>query len=274
MNITVIVTRYNEKDALILTCLKSLAAQKDQDVLVLFLDQKKSSILEGACLELSNANVKITYKTIQAKSLSFARNTGISTAFTDLVAFCDADCILPANWTKKLREVFQSTNAAIVGTKIIPKWPSRPKWYQKSKYILEFYSMIDISSSTTETNKIVGASFAIDKKILGNSAYFDEKLGRQAGKLLGGEETDLCKRARAKNCKIYYTPDTAVTHVVEPERMKLRWLWKRAYFGGYSRAKRGGNADSFNKQSKKLVDLMALSLIAPAYMLGKAKARI
>lgn len=269
MEATVVVTRYREPDDMFIRCLQSLAAQTSAQLVVLVLDQKRSEDIRRQCTSLSSSTVALNYRAIKAVSLSYARNYGTRHAKTDLVLFCDTDCVLPANWAATIIRVFNKRKATIVGTKITPVWSVKPHWYQQSKLVLEFYSMLDLGNTEQSVDKVIGASFAIDKKKLGDEAYFRMDLGRVNGVLLGGEETELCARALRKGGRIFYTPRTHADHWVEPQRIKLRWLVKRAYFGGTSRAIRGGKPSSNNAASKKsLLDYCAIALILPPYIFG------
>ena len=271
--LTVVVTRYGESDDLALECLQKLSEQTKCAIDILFLDQKDSDPLRHQCERLANDYVALKYMTIEPKSLSFARNFGITAASTNFVAFCDLDAFADNNWASAIIACFEKTHCAIVGTRVTPGWRNRPRWYHQSKYIQEFYSMLDISQNEIEVAKIVGASFALDKALLGSEAYFDEKLGRAGGNLLGGEETDLCIRAIRSGHKIMYTPAARVVHQVFPERMELKWLLKRAYFGGYSRARSGGAVQAFNKEPLTPRDYAAIALVIPAYGMGYIAAR-
>lgn len=270
--ITVVVTRYNETNQQLLICLKSLSDQTI-NVHVLVLDQVTDSHVKQKIFYLNNNNVKFIYLNISRTSLSFARNKGVSIAKTNIVGFCDADCKLQKNWAEEIKKIFKDEKyVAIVGTKVSPKWGSRPLWFNKSKLIQEMYSMIDLSDEVMEVDKVVGASFAVNKNLLKNECYFDEKLGRKNGRLLGGEETDLCERASRKGFKILYTPKTEAIHYVGKVRISYNWIFNRAYWGGFSRAMKGGKISTFNR-TKKLItpDLLGMGLIVPFYLTGYIK---
>lgn len=269
--LTVVVTRYGESFEIVKQCLDSLALQSGCRCLVLFLDQNDSPQTRSYVQKLGSENVSFVYERIPAKSLSFARNTGIKKSNTDLVAFCDADTILPSGWASEIVSVFKEYQPAIVGTKILPKWQKKTQWYHHSRFIQEFYSLLDVSSYVCEIPKVIGASFAVDKTKL-NDLLFEEKLGRKGGVLLGGEETDLCQKVRENGQKIFYTPRTFAYHQVAHERMKLDFLLRRAYFGGISRALRQGKPEPFNK-SYRLLDRFSLLLILPSYLLGYLKGK-
>jgi glycosyltransferase involved in cell wall biosynthesis len=270
--LTVVVTRYKENDGLAMRCLESLVVQHCARVIVLFLDQQESETIRKYCKNNSHEFVTLKYMRIPAKSLSYARNEGIRKSKSKIIAFCDVDCKLESNWAAEILKTFQTFDVAIVGTKILPEWSKKPKWYHKSKFVLEFYSMLDLSNDYAQIDKVIGASFAINKNLLGEQAYFDEKLGRVNGKLLGGEETDLCSRAKKQGLLIEFTPHTWAHHLVEPERLKLSWLVRRAFYGGYSRGLRGGKTQSFNV-NKQPIDYAALAILTIPYCIGKVKAR-
>jgi glucosyl-dolichyl phosphate glucuronosyltransferase len=271
--ITVSITRYSETDSIVEQCLTSLGKQKRVKANVLFLDQKESKYIKYLVENFKSDSIGIEYINIATKSLSYARNLGIKNSSTRYVAFCDSDCILNENWLDEILNVFKNNHAAIVGTKILPKWEGKLRWFNKSKIANEFYSLIDISESLCEIPKVVGASFAIDKLLIKEDAYFDENLGRRPGKFLGGEETDLCQRIKERNLKVFYTPNTFAYHIISRERTTWSWFIKRSYFGGYSRALRGGKTEPFNKKRDTLDKLVTVSIL-PFYMLGYFKGKL
>jgi GT2 family glycosyltransferase len=270
--ITTVVTRFNEPFEVVKHCVDSLSKQKSCQVTILFLDQVKSKETKLYIQNLRSKNVEFKYINVLAKSLSFARNTGLRMAKTDLVAFCDVDCILEENWSNEIVKTFKKYHATIVGTKILPIWEHEPSWYHNSKIIQEFYSLLNLSNSYSEIPKVIGASFAVDKSKIAKDLVFNEKLGRRKGALLGGEETEFCSNVLKSGGKIFYTPFTYANHTISSQRMKLSWLYKRAYFGGLSRALKGGRSEPFNKKVK-LFDRLAMIFILVPYMLGYTRGR-
>lgn len=265
--LTVALTRYGETDDLVKECLGSLSSQMDCTLHVLFLDQKCSSEIKNFCDQISSKEKEFSYIEIPAKSLSYARNYGIEKATTDYLAFCDSDCILAENWANEIVKTFADTGAAIVGTKIIPRWESRISWYHNSRFIQEFYSLIDLADMRIPIGKVIGASFAIDKAKISDEIRFDEHLDRQKGTLLSGGDTEFCERVHDSGGLIIYTPYTYANHVVPKERINLGWILKRAYYGGLSRSIRKGKIEPFNKK-RGIVDYFAILMILPSYILG------
>lgn len=264
---TVIVTRYAESDQIVFKCLESLKRQ-NIPIHVLFLDQQQSERVKQFTEVTDDSKVSIEYETIPAKSLSYARNHGLRKARTQYVLFCDVDCILDNQWAKAIVEAFESTGATIIGTRILPDWEITPRWYMETIYLREFFSLLDLGEGIIPVTKVVGASFAIDKARITDHIVFAENLGRQNGRLLCGEETDLCIQVLRSGGKIYYTSDAIAHHQIQKERIAFTWLQRRAYFGGFSRAVRGGKIDPFSKKVR-FIDKIGILPFVPAYFVGR-----
>ncbi len=271
--LTIVVTRYEESDELVIKCLKSLFQQEKAKVQVIFLDQKSSKEINGSLSKLKKINVLFIYKPIPPRSLSYARNFGLKHAKTRYIAFCDVDCILSSNWANEILNIFHKVNCGIVGSKIVPDWGGEIKWFHKSKFIQEFFSLLDISKSPCSTTKVIGAAFAVDKELLGDEGYFKENLGRQKGNLSGGEETDLCERVINLGYSVYFTPHSTAYHYIPKSRMSYKWLIRRSYYGGLSRSMRKGKISPNNKVRLES-EFIPLIIILPSYLFGYFRGKL
>ena len=187
--------------------------------------------------------------------------------------FTDSDAIPESNWAYELSRIYAlDKKIAIVGGKSFPKWLKKPRWYHKSNIVLELYSLVNLSEKVISTVKVVGVNFSLSKKRLGNLTTFKENLGRKDGKLLGGEETDMCSKAKDKDLLVYFNPKAAVAHQIPTERISFSWVIKRMYFGGYSRALRGGRPSTFHKK-RNIWDRIILPILAIPYTLGYWKGK-
>jgi len=72
---SVVITRYNEPDQLLLEALESLKLQKGVDLEILMLDQIYSEIIKNYCKNNSSESIAFHYIQIEKKSLSYAKNT-------------------------------------------------------------------------------------------------------------------------------------------------------------------------------------------------------
>src|SRR3989344_918616 len=266
--LTIVTTVYNEPLSIVEPCLISLSKQENvKNIEVLFLDQSSNILFKNLCDSLDSKNIRFRYIRIPTKSLSFARNYGMKKAKNNLILFCDSDCILDSNWAHNILIILTRENVGVVGTKVVGKWLKKPSWYHDSNIIKAFYSLIDLGDHIIKVDKVVGASFGINLKRISNEAYFDESLGRQRGILLGGEETDLCKRIRNLNLNIIYTPFAIAYHQIPKERVNIRWILNRIYMGGVSRSLTKSKPNTFPFK-KNLKDYLLILLIIIPYFLG------
>lgn len=265
---TIVITRYNEKDTIVSTCLEAIGKQKKINLEVLFLDQQKSATIRKICNNLSKKNVKIKYLNIDKISLSYARNLGIKMSKDDIVLFTDADAIPRKDWAINLYKILiEDNDIAIVGGISNPLWSGKQRWYTKSNIVREMYSLINLGNKITRVKKIVGVNFGINKCKINFKEYFDNSLGRRPGSLLGGEETDLCKKTIEKGLEVYYTPKAIVNHQISKERQSVLWLMRRFYFQGISRAKFGGIPQTYSN-SRNIYDWAILLLVIWPFIVG------
>ncbi|WP_338518273.1 glycosyltransferase family 2 protein [Alteromonas gracilis] len=274
-DVSITLTRYAEPNWLFLETLESLSQQKNIRAHVFVLDQQNNEEIRTFCQQHSSDSIYLDYQVIPAKSLSYARNEAICQCQTDLLFYIDTDAVAEPNWAQQLYVEMSKTQAAIAGGKIVPKWHKPPGLLQKSRFVLDQYSMLNLGETTFKVKKVIGANFAINKALLGDLAHFDEELGRQNGKLLGGEETQLCSDANDKGLDVIYVGSAAVQHQVMPERVSFKWISKRIYYGGYSRALRGGKPEPSNGGGKfDGWDYFALLLLMPFYVWGYLQAKM
>jgi glycosyltransferase involved in cell wall biosynthesis len=264
MKASVCITRYCESDSILIRCLNSIFNQKSIFLEVVVIDQKPTKKIENFCLKNKN-KLPIIYRKTKPLGLSVARNVGITESSNDFILYLDADATAEENWAYFLTKTLNRDRVAIAGSRILPLWGEREPIFLKSKVIWEQYSMLDFGELEKETTKIIGAGFGIDRKKTKN-LVFNTRLGRFNGNLLGGEETEFCKKMRNKGFLIFYNGKSLVYHHVSKERTTLNWLIKRLFAAGRSRLNQGGYPKSTHK--KNVYDLVFMPLIVVPYICG------
>lgn len=276
-DISVVISTYDDPIEFVYQCLKSLMYQ-DYIYEIIVVDSSKKDDIRKLCADVNNeSNIeKIHYTYSPPKGLSDARNKGMSLANRDIIAFTDSDCIIDKHWAKNISISFGvKKDVAIVGGKVLPRWISNPnKILHNSAIAQGFYSLFDMGEEIKEVEQIFGGNFAVDKKLVMNQ-FFSTELGRGKGNLLGGEETQLCNDVIMKNLKIIYNPNAIVWHQIPEERAKLRWMWKRLYYGGINRAIVGGKPTpkTVNSIKYNFYDIIFLTIFILPYIYGFAKAK-
>ena len=84
----------------------------------------------------------------------------------------------------------------------------------------------------------MGCNMAFRAEVFGTAGLFGEDLGRVGRVPYGCEETELCIRAAQQRpwAKILFEPRSLVRHHVSRDRLTWRYLWRRSYAEGISKA--------------------------------------
>lgn len=168
------------------------------------------------------------------QGLSYARNAGLDAATREVVVFLDDDVELDDGWLPALLEPFRNEKVAAVGGKVLAYGASElPDWLPREYGYL--VSVFDPFDSACETDKVMGANFALRASCIREVGAFDPALGRKGNKLLGGEEVDLFNRIRAAGGVVWYTPQAVVFHKIA-NKLRKEYIVDYAYWLGVSEA--------------------------------------
>ena len=133
-----------------------------------------------------------------------------------------------------------------------------PPWLPQENRSL--YTILDYADDVVEMRAPdvpFGANIAFRKSIFDTVGPFREDLGRKGSNLLSSEESELVERIRTRY-GVYYTPHAVVLHKIPRSRMNRRWLLRRIYWQGVSRA----------VSSRQKAGLFVLSLLkVPVFLL-------
>lgn len=176
------------------------------------------------------------------QGLSFARNAGIDASTGEIVVFLDDDVEVEQDWLQALLAPFADEKIAVVGGKVLPFGAaSLPAWLPREYGYL--VSVFDPYDTPRYTDKVMGANFAVRRKVFITAGMFDPKLGRKGKKLLGGEEVDLFRRIAVHGFHLLYTPSAVVLHKIQ-DKLKADYVVDYAYWLGVSEAHldKGGDA--------------------------------
>src|SRR3989344_7494836 len=102
MKISVVIPAYNEEKYIrnSLNSLKQQVEQPDEIIIVDNLSQDKTILIA------KEFNVKVIEG--RTKGIGHARSIGFDTVQNEIIARCDADTVVPADWIKKIKQNFLS----------------------------------------------------------------------------------------------------------------------------------------------------------------------
>lgn len=215
------------------------------------------------------AKIKTEYKSIDKiilndknLGLSESRNRGIKEANGDVVAFFDDDAVAADNWLEEIARMYSDKGAIAAGGKLVPKWVSKePKILPEEYYWLIGATHKGFPEVVTEVRNTFGSNISFNADVLKALGGFKSEMGVKGTGLLQGEETELCARMREKFGKgVIYNPAAIVYHKVFPERLRLRFLLKRAFWQGYSKRMMKEQGYSITEESEFVRTLIFRSI--------------
>ncbi|GAB7042952.1 MULTISPECIES: glycosyl hydrolase [Catenuloplanes] len=164
--------------------------------------------------------------------LSASRNLMLARWPHHHVMFVDDDVRLDAKAVTAVRESLRA-GAHVVGARLA-RPPLPLPWYVTSGQ----FHLLGWHRDDRDI-KIWGACMAVDTAFAhANGLSFDMALSRTGGNLQSGEDTTFIKMMKDAGAREQLLPDYSVTHDVDPARLTLRYLLRRAYWQGRCEAGR------------------------------------
>lgn len=227
----------------VLRCISSLKKQTIPPSEIILVLDPSSELIEFYKSRVSNDILIIKS---EERGLSNARNTGIRTAKAELVAFIDDDAAAERTWLEHLIRNFDDPQVMGVGGLVKAAWKSkRPFWFPEELDWIVGCSYKGFREKKCVVRNPIGCNMSFRKVVLDKIGYFRTDLGRFGDVLISNEETELSMRLHMKipHSKIVYEPSAIVYHQVPKSRGSLRYIWKRSFYEGMSKAL----VSSFNK---------------------------
>lgn len=204
---------------------------------------------------------------------SYALNSAIPHVKTSaMVAFVDDDHrVAPDFLVSIARAADRNPEFNLFCGKILPEWDgSEPKWvHDEGPYKIRPSPVPKSDGGPTQReltdadNTPGGGNLMIRGAVFDSAGPFPTELGPHGHDLGGGEDSAFIHKAMNNGNRLLYVPDIVQYHYVDPERLKFRYVLRKAY----NRAR----SDAANKNVrtgvpvylwKKLVQYMGQTLLS------------
>jgi hypothetical protein len=186
----------------------------------------------------------------ETRGLSAARNTVLELHPAHRVLFIDDDILLNRAAVDAVRSAF-AAGAHIVGARLVPPvrtgtWP----WFftPGQMHLVGWHP-------PAGPVKTWGAFMGIDTEFAcQHGLRFDVRLGRTGRRLESGDDTSFVAAMKAAGAHEQLLPSVSVVHDVDPHRITLRYLVRRAYWQGRSEVRRGQIRAGLRKEWQRYVN--------------------
>lgn len=269
--VTVAICTYNRAKLLGLSLEAVLKQEADFAFDVLVVDNNSTDNTREVTESFMRSSPLVSYVLEEKQGLSHARNRALVEATSSIVAYLDDDAVARPGWLTAITRAFGEPGVDCAGGKIVLKYPcAKPDWLdERMESILSAY---DKGEQPKDVPEVFGANFAVRREAALKLGGFSDKVGCLAGRSLGGEETDMCRRIRSSGSRVLYVPDAVVDHLVDPNRLNKDWLVKRYELNGRASVIL---AEKEIWTSREIIRYLVLSAIAFAYaILGRQKQSI
>ncbi len=175
-----------------------------------------------------------------ARGLSGARNTGVENTSGDILLFLDDDARPNVDWVSKMLGPFVEERVMVVGGAAHPRWPEkRPSWLPKELDWVVGCSYTGLPTEMARVRNPIGAAMAMRRGVFELIGGFSEEVGRVGSLPRGCEETEICIRLQQRDpsAVVIYEPEAIVNHRVSVDRVAWRYLWRRCFAEGESKAR-------------------------------------
>lgn len=223
MRVLIAIATYRRPDGLaaLLASLEKASASRSFDTLVVDNDERGSAQPIAAASPLS-----LRYVSEPRPGIAAARNRGLDEIEAyDAIIFVDDDEYVTPGWLDVLVGRAETSSAGVIIGPVTSTFPAdAPKWVVNGGFIQRPVLADGATMTAGATNNTLMKVSAWKEA---GAPRFDESFSAT-----GGSDAKIFSLLLARGVRIEYAAKAVVFEPVLPERMKLKWLVRRAYRNG------------------------------------------
>lgn len=250
-------------------CIKSLINQTydDYEILVASESQSLTDFVES---EYQNYVRSIYFE--NEYGVSVARNKAYKNSNGDIVVYIDSDAEADPKWLESIAKSYEDQDTIAVGGRAKPDWNSSRPPYLPDEFLWLVGSTHQGHPDDEEmVRSTFGCNMSFRREVLEDLDGFNRDMGKDHGYNLQGEEPELGARMKQEfGTGMLYNEDAVVYHKVEEYQTSIRWLSKRAYLQGVTKAfidSRLETNNNLNPEKNYSIHLLDTLMHYPKYMI-------
>ncbi|MFC5996065.1 glycosyltransferase family 2 protein [Pseudonocardia hispaniensis] len=278
---TVVICAYTEKrwDDIV-AAVASVAAQDVRPIETMVVVDHNEALLHRAYRTFGPRGVRVLPNQ-STQGLSGARNTAVARAAGEVIVFLDDDATARPGWLRALLAPYADPRVIAVGGVAHPRWPDgRPVTLpgdaptdRNATGELDWVVGCTYTGQPTEQSEVrnlMGCNMSFRAEVFKRVGGFAEDIGRIGKNPLGCEETELCIRARqayardGRAVRIVFEPRAEVDHRVSDDRVEWRYLRRRSWAEGLSKAavsKLVGSDDALSTERDYVANVLPKAVV-------------
>ena len=226
-DVSIVVSTYNRAKTLVST-MDSLLDQRDfPNYEVVVVDNNSMDETRELVCNYAHKSQRVRYVFEKKQGLSYGRNTGISAAESDLIAFTDDNVRANPDWVQQIQLAsMERPDYGIFGGRVLPLWPHEPpSWLMKEHWaplaLCDYGQAQTISSANRKT--LIGANMIIRRSVFDQIGMFSPDYQRVGEGVGSTEDHELQNRYWKAGGLGWFDPSIVVKADVQPERLEKQY---------------------------------------------------
>ena len=265
LDISVVICAYTEErwQHLVLA-VESVQRQNVLPKEIIVVIDYNTSLFEHARLHIAGITV---IENSGPKGVSGARNTGVAEAQGALIACLDDDATAEPGWLESLSACCADPMVLGVGGTVKPRWEgTQPRWFPEEFYWVLGCSYQAVPLHPIKVRNLWAGCMCVRREVFEAVGGFRSDIGHVGKYVLGGEETELCIRAKQHypHKKFLYEPQASIYHFIPTRRATWNYFLSRCYAEGLSKAiitRRVGAKDSLSSERAYTLKMLPLGFV-------------
>ena len=265
-DISVVICAYTEdrwEDTL--AAVDSVQRQSYTPAEIIVVVDHNPTLYERLKKELFNVTV---VENSERPGLSGGKNTGVSLARTEIVAFLDDDAVADSKWLESFADSYSDKAVIGVGGMTLPAWDTeRPSWFAEEFDWVVGCAYQGMPRSRGQIRNLHGGNASFRREVFRVVGGFSNGIGRSAAdKPHGCEETEFCIRLNQSlpGSVLLFDDRAIIWHRVSALRCRFSYFRSRCYAEGRSKAlvsARVGAADALSTERKYMTSTLPLGVL-------------